>query len=276
MWPSEGPKRNEIISPPPRFELLDAAGDICNTAAYTATVSIESASNSNQQFGEGSQTTVNFNSDNQAIFDNLHFDFPGDVILRFTLSAPADSGLPDYIGESIEIRGRGEECQNATCAEEACEFAEDRIVCVDKNLGSSTTGILSALQGMTQEALGKITWLVINQNQGLNADDLVGIMSLLINLERLSLNSDDLWYLHPDTFNVQTKLRSISLHNNAINCLDGVFDHLIDHDILQRVRLTENELLMSENGWNAEYRYRGDAEMEQLKTLINNNLCTSR
>merc|ERR1712228_9938 len=149
----------------------------------------------------------------------------------------------------------------------------DRIVCVDNNLGSSTSMLLDTLSNMTTQELGNITWLVINQNKGLDADELVGIMVLLINLERLSLNSDDLWYLHPDTFNVQTRLQSISLHNNAINCLDGVFDHLITHDILKRVRLTENELLMDENGWNAEYRYRGDAQMQELLTLVNSNLC---
>ena len=84
-------------------------------------------------------------------------------------------------------------CENATCAEEACVFTQDRIECVNNNLGSSTSGLLSTLQGMNSYQLGNITWLIINQNEGLNADDLVEIMSLLVNLERLSLNSDDLW-----------------------------------------------------------------------------------
>lgn len=46
---------------------------------------------------------------------------------------------------------------------------------------------------MTIEQQANITWLAINQNEGLNAEDLVDIMALLINLERLSLNSDALW-----------------------------------------------------------------------------------
>ena len=54
------------------------------------------------------------------------------------------------------------------------------------------------------------------------------ILGRLYNLERLSLNSNAMWQLHPDTFNFNTKLSSISLHNNAITCLDGVFDNLID------------------------------------------------
>ena len=47
---------------------------------------------------------------------------------------------------------------------------------------------------MTIEQQANITWLAINQNEGLNAEDLVDIMALLINLERLSLNSDALWW----------------------------------------------------------------------------------
>ena len=53
-------------------------------------------------------------------------------------------------------------------------------------------------------------------------------MLKLYNLERLSLNSNAMWQLHPDTFNFNTKLSSISLHNNALTCLDGVFDNLIE------------------------------------------------
>ena len=75
MWPNNSPRRNELLSPPPRFELLDAAGAIVETALYEATVSIKSASNSNQQFGDGSKTTVVFDENNQAIFDQLFFDW---------------------------------------------------------------------------------------------------------------------------------------------------------------------------------------------------------
>ena len=84
MFPSGKFTRNQIITPPPRFELLDALGEVVNTAAYEATVEIVSASNSNQQFGDGSQKTVVFDVNNQAIFDTLHFDYPGQVSLSVT------------------------------------------------------------------------------------------------------------------------------------------------------------------------------------------------
>ena len=102
--------------------------------------------------------------------------------------------MPDYIGDELTITNGMVLCENATCAEEACEFSHDRIVCIDKNLGSSTSMLLETLTAMSAQQIGNITWLVINQNQGLNADHLVSIMALLVNLERLSLNSDDLWY----------------------------------------------------------------------------------
>ena len=54
-------------------------------------------------------------------------------------------------------------------------------------------------------------------------------MAKLVNLERLSLNSNALWKLNSDTFTFNAKLKSVSLHNNAISCLDGVFDNLIDN-----------------------------------------------
>ena len=60
-------------------------------------------------------------------------------------------------------------------------------------------------------------------------DDLKEILSKLVNLERLSLNSNGFWKLPRDMFLYNTKLKSISLHNNALACLDGVFDDLIDN-----------------------------------------------
>ena len=70
-----------------------------------------------------------------------------------------------------------------------------RIECIDTNFGTSTTMLLETLQNMTSTELGEIKWLVINQNDGINEDDLVGIMALLVNLERLSLNSNNMWYV---------------------------------------------------------------------------------
>ena len=55
--------------------------------------------------------------------------------------------------------------------------------------------LLESMQNMTASELGDIKWLVINQNDGINKDDLVSIMALLINLERLSLNSNNMWYV---------------------------------------------------------------------------------
>ena len=77
--------------------------------------------------------------------------------------------------------------------------------------------------------LNAIQWLSINQNPGISADNLNAIMAKLVNLERLSLNSNALWKLNSDTFTFNAKLKSVSLHNNAISCLDGVFDNLIDN-----------------------------------------------
>ena len=68
-----------------------------------------------------------------------------------------------------------------------------RIECIDTNFGTSTNGLLETLQNMTSTELGDVKWLVINQNDGINSDDLVGIMALLVNLERLSLNSNNMW-----------------------------------------------------------------------------------
>ena len=55
--------------------------------------------------------------------------------------------------------------------------------------------LLESMQNMTASELGDIKWLVINQNDGINKDDLVSIMALLVNLERLSLNSNNMWYV---------------------------------------------------------------------------------
>jgi len=46
---------------------------------------------------------------------------------------------------------------------------------------------------------------------------------------------------------------------------------LIEKQILKRVRLTQNLKLSDE--WAAEYRYRGDDEIQQFKALIDANLC---
>ena len=136
--------------------------------------------------------------------------------------------------------------------------------------------------------LNAIQWLSINQNPGISADNLNAIMAKLVNLERLSLNSNNLWKLNSDTFTFNAKLKSVSLHNNAISCLDGVFDNLIDNvstcisilmrpltisvkNVLKRLRLTQNTNI--NDGWNAEYRYRTAADLAQFKTLVNSNLC---
>ena len=140
-------------------------------------------------------------------------------------------------------------------------------------MATSTSLLMSSLDSMTNEELLAVKWLVIDQNTGIDSDALVPIMAKLLNLERLSLNSNGLWTLHPDTFNLNTKLASISLHNNALQCLDGVFDNLIEKDILQRIRLTQNVILNSD--WSAEYRYRGAEEMQQFKALIDANLCNA-
>jgi hypothetical protein len=157
--------------------------------------------------------------------------------------------------------------------ETACEFTTDTIKCVANNLDTSTDLLMTTLNGMTNEELLAIKWLTINPNAVIPASSLVPIMAKLLELERLSLNSNSFWELHQDTFNYNTKLPSISLHNNALQCLDGVFDNLIEKDILQRIRLTQNVILNSD--WSSEYRYRGAEEMQQFKDLIDANLCNA-
>jgi len=100
------------------------------------------------------------------------------------------------------------------------------------------------------------------------ADDLKEILSQLPNLERLSLNSNNFWKLPRDMFAFNHNLKSISLHNNALTCLDGVFDRLIDEGILDRIRVTGNA-----NGWEQDLRFRGADGMQQFKLLINDKLC---
>ena len=151
--------------------------------------------------------------------------------------------------------------------------------------------LLESMQNMTAAELGDIKWLVINQNDGINKDDLVSIMALLVNLERLSLNSNNMWYvsssrknsfkhsfkqissreLDADTFNVHTMLKSISLHNNNFLCLNGALDTLIDMNILQRLRLTGNSEIIDNQGGGL--RYRGHDELLQFKTIADNLVC---
>ena len=148
--------------------------------------------------------------------------------------------------------------------------------------------LLESMQNMTASELGDIKWLVINQNDGIDKDDLVSIMALLVNLERLSLNSNNMWYvssssgktpyfklfcreLDADTFNVHTVLKSISLHNNNFLCLNGALDTLIDMNILQRLRLTGNsEIIDNKLG---ELRYRGHDELMQFKHISDQLVC---
>ena len=87
----------------------------------------------------------------------------------------------------------------------------------------------ATLSGMDYHILDEVKWLSITNNEGMNADDLKIILEQLPNLERLSLNSNGFWKLPRDMFQFNSKLKSISLHNNALTCLDGVFDDLIDN-----------------------------------------------
>jgi len=263
---------NELLAPPPTFELLDAVNDICETIQYRAEVTIKSATNPAQAFGTGSVTIVESNENNQFVFDELHFDADGDVELEFSLIEPSSSGLPSYTAPVVTIESKnGILCQNASCTEQACNFSQDKIECIDTNFGTSTSMLLESMQNMTASELGDIKWLVINQNDGINKDDLVSIMALLVNLERLSLNSNNMWELDADTFNVHTVLKSISLHNNNFLCLNGALDTLIDMNILQRLRLTGNsEIIDNKFG---ELRYRGHDELMQFKDISDQLVC---
>jgi len=263
---------NEVLAPPPTFELLDAVNDICETIQYRAEVTIKASSNPAQAFGTGSVTVVESNENNQFVFDELHFDADGDVELEFNLIEPSSSGLPSYSAPVVTIEAKnGVLCQNASCTEQACNFYQDKIECIDTNFGTSTSMLLDTMQNMTASELGNIKWLVINQNDGINKDDLVSIMALLVNLERLSLNSNNMWELDADTFNVHTMLKSISLHNNNFLCLNGALDTLIDMNILERLRLTGNTEIIDNKG--GDLRYRGHAELVQFKAISDQLVC---
>ena len=264
---------NLPMTPPLRLNLMDdqnqkieATGFL--NATYEATITILSGSLS---FTAASTTVVQFNSDGQAVFDDVAFTGSGDVTLQVALTSPSNTGLAPFTVGPYTVKDAPVVDPNQP--ETACDITGDKIKCVANNMATSTSLLMSSLDSMTNEELLAVKWLIIDQNTGIDSDALVPIMAKLLNLERLSLNSNGLWTLHPDTFNLNTKLASISLHNNALQCLDGVFDNLIEKDILQRIRLTQNVILNSD--WSAEYRYRGAEEMQQFKALIDANLCNA-
>ena len=97
-------------------------------------------------------------------------------------------------------------------------------------------------------------------------------MERFVNVERVSLNANNLWTLNRQTFKYNFSLRSISLHNNALLCMGGVFDDLINNGILQRIRLTQNDaLLLSEanGGLGADNRYRGQTQLTEFLNKVN-------
>jgi len=264
---------NVPMNPPLRLNLLDSDGEKIDStgfldATYTATIIVASGL---AIINSESSVAVSFDTNGQAVFDNLAFDGDGEVTLTVSLTQPNSTGLADFTVGPYSIVKSNANPDATPPPEEPCSFAADAIQCVANHMDTSTDLLNSALDAMNLTELGGITWLSINQNVGINPDDLVPIMAKLYNLERLSLNSNAMWQLHPDTFNFNTKLSSISLHNNALTCLDSVFDNLIEKQILKRVRLTQNLKLTDE--WAAEYRYRGDDEMQAFKALIDANLC---
>ena len=264
---------NLPMTPPLRLNLLDdqnqkieATGFL--NATYEATIIILSGGLS---FTADSVTVVQFNSDGQAVFDDVAFTGSGDVTLQIALTSPSNTGLAPFTVGPYTVKDAP--VVDPDQQELACDITGDKIKCVANNMATSTSLLMSSLDAMTNDELLAVKWLIIDQNTGIDSDALVPIMAKLLNLERLSLNSNGLWTLHPDTFNLNTKLASISLHNNALQCLDGVFDNLIEKDILQRIRLTQNVILNSD--WSTEYRYRGADEMQQFKALIDANLCNA-
>ena len=82
--------------------------------------------------------------------------------------------------------------------------------------------LLESMQNMTAAELGDIKWLGINQNDGINKDDLVSIMALLVNLERLSLNSNNMWYVSSSkkysSFNKFFQGSSTRIHSTSTQC----------------------------------------------------------
>merc|ERR1712176_245925 len=176
---------NVAMNPPLRLNLLDSDGQKIDSAGfldatYTATITVKSGS---ATISADSLAVVNFDTNGQAVFDNVAFDGAGQVVLSVSLTNPSNTGLADYtVGPYTVVQSTVDPGATAP-PEEPCVFSFDSIHCVANNLDTSTDLLQSTLDSMNLTELGSITWLSINQNVGINPDDLVPIMGRLYNLE---------------------------------------------------------------------------------------------
>ena len=134
-------------------------------ATYTATITVASGT---ATVNSESAVAVTFDTNGQAVFDNLAFDGEGDVTLTVSLTQPGSTGLADYtVGPYTIVKSNAD--PDATAApEEPCSFTTDAIHCVANNMDTSTDLLMGALDAMNLTELGDIKWLAINQNTGIN------------------------------------------------------------------------------------------------------------
>jgi len=161
---------NELVNPPIRLNLLDSDGNKIESAGfldatYTAEVTVASG---DPTFAVESVTTVNFDGNGQAVFDTLIFSGFGAVTLSVSLTSPDSTGLADFtLGPYTVVEAVIPDPEATSPPEEPCVYTTTSISCVANNLDTSTTLLNAALDAMTLEELGQITWLSINQNTGL-------------------------------------------------------------------------------------------------------------
>ena len=84
------------------------------------------------------------------------------------MTSPNNTGLADFtVGPYNVLEAVIPEPDATAPPEEPCVYTTTTIHCVANNLDTSTTLLNAALDAMTLEELGQITWLSINQNTGL-------------------------------------------------------------------------------------------------------------
>ena len=163
---------NVPMNPPLRLNLLDSDGEKIDStgfldATYTATIIVASGL---AIINSESSVAVSFDTNGQAVFDNLAFDGDGEVTLTVSLTQPNSTGLADFTVGPYSIVKSNANPDATPPPEEPCSFAADSIQCVANHMDTSTDLLNSALDAMNLTELGGITWLSINQNVGINRE----------------------------------------------------------------------------------------------------------
>ena len=161
---------NVAMNPPLRLNLLDSDGNKIDSAGfldatYTATVTVKSGSPS---ISGDSTTVVTFDTNGQAVFDNLAFEGAGDVTLSVSLTQPGNTGLADFEAGPYSVVQSSVDPDATAPPEEPCVFTTETIHCTANNMDTSTQLLMGSLDAMNLTELGAIKWLAINQNVGIN------------------------------------------------------------------------------------------------------------